>query len=216
MSEEFFSMKEFLDLCKVTRVEPMITGDHKLVLVCPKYPGDEVAEKFKALIPEEVPWTFAEGLSQSTMVQLKIGLKSIGFNRVVIQNMPGHRVALDIEPPEDHPLKGMTSPVWDIIAGLLKKDPFVETFIIRVNGKVVRDSSQYVGSTEPSPIDEEGDYMEHDYNIQPEAPRTTTKLPATNDNRFAYDRPFLPKDVATDVKILLESSGTVEEFLKNI
>jgi hypothetical protein len=100
----------------------------------------------------------------------------------------------------------------------LKKDPFVETFTIKINGKVVRDSSQYVGSSEPSPIDDEGDDdQEHSYQILSEAPRQSTRTPtAVKDDRFAYERPFLPKDVATDVKILLESTGSVEEFLKKI
>jgi hypothetical protein len=217
MNENFFDQQEFLALCKTNNIEPMITGDNRLVLMCPKYPGDGVAEKFKAMIPQEVPWTFVEGLSQTTMTNLKRGLKSVGL-RALVQNMSDHRVVVDINPPENHPLAGTTSPIWDIFSGILKKDPFVETFIIRVNGKVVRDSSQYVESTESSPIDDEGDYQEHNYQILPEAHRPTTRTPAVSvkDNRFEYDRPFLPKDVATDVKILLESTGSVEEFLKSI
>jgi hypothetical protein len=104
MNEQFFSQKEFLELCKTNKVEPMITGDQRLVLMCPKYPGVEVEEKFKAMIPQEVPWGFAEGLSQSTMIHLKMGLKTVGINRVMISNMPGHRIVIDLDPPESHPL----------------------------------------------------------------------------------------------------------------
>lgn len=213
MDERFFDTREFLDLCKANRVEPVITGDNQLVLVCPKYPGKDVEDKFKAMIPENVPWSFAEGLSQVTVSRIKAGLMGIGITKVIVQMLPGHRTVLHVYPPEKHPLAGSASPIWDIISGILQKDPFVQTFAITVYDQVVRDSEQYVGSPE-LPIDNEGDDMEHDYNILPEAKRTPTV--AVKDDRFAYDRPYLSKDAATDVKILLETTGSVEEFLKNI
>jgi hypothetical protein len=211
MNEQFFDTREFLDLCRTNKVEPMVTSDHRLVLVCPKYPGKDVESKFKAMIPEEVSWMFAEGLCQTTLIHIKMGLKSIGLDKVLIHNLPNHRVTVDVEAPEGHPLAGSTSPVWDMVASILKKDSFAETFIIRVNGSVVRDSSQYVGSPDV-PIDDEGDYME-DY-----VPEQSKRVPAVpvKDDRFDNERSFLPKDVGTDVKILLETTGSVEEFLKNI
>ncbi|MBE3144240.1 MAG: hypothetical protein IMZ61_10005, partial [Planctomycetes bacterium] len=168
MNENFFDQKEFLDLCKANRIEPMITGNQQLVLMCPKHPGKDIEEKFKTMIPEEVPWVFSEGLSQTTVARIKVGLFSLGLDRVMLQNLPGHRVVIDvISRPDNSPKKGQflltlrTSPLWDLISGLLKKDPFVETFAIRFNGTVVRDSSQYVGEPSPiegaeSPFEEEG------------------------------------------------------------
>ena len=216
MNEQFFDQKDFLNLCKANRIEPMITGDNKLVLVCPKHPGKDVEDKFKAMIPAEVPWAFAEGLSQVTISRIKAGLNGIGIVKVIVQMLPGHRVVLDIYPPSGHPLAGSTSPIWDLVAGMLQKDSFVQTFAIRVDGQMVRNSEQYVGSPE-LPIDDEGDhYMEHDHNNLPGAEPKRTPVISVKDDRFAYDRPYLPEDVEIDVKILLESTGSVEEFLKNI
>ncbi|MBE3145397.1 MAG: hypothetical protein IMZ61_15970, partial [Planctomycetes bacterium] len=45
---------------------------------------------------------------------------------------------------------------------------------------------------------------------------TPTPIDPVKDERFDYERPFLPEDVVTDVKILLETTGSVEEFLKSI
>jgi len=218
MNENFFDTKEFLELCKANRIEPMITGENQLVLMCPKYPGKDIEDKFRTLIPEEVPWGFVEGLSHTTMAHIKRGLSTIGIKRVIIQNLPGHRVTIDITPPENHPLAQANSPIWDVLSGILKKDSYVETFSIRVNGQEIRNSNQYVGSSDPHPIDDEGDYQPDTYKLLPErqSTRTPTAPVSVKDDRFAYDRPCLPPDVATDVKILLESTGSVEEFLKNI
>jgi hypothetical protein len=58
--------------------------------------------------------------------------------------------------------------------------------------------------------------LEETRNEPPQNKKSSAKLPNLDDGRFEYEKDFLPADAATDVRILLESTGSVDEFLKQI
>jgi hypothetical protein len=207
-------------------IEPVISGDDRLVLICPKLPDEQTAEAFAAIIPKELEWGFSEGLSTMTMATIKVMLALFSVPMVAFKFVEGGKVVIMMPP-----LKGTAtqpgSPMWDQVVGLLQRDAFTKTYEIRVgcteenpNGEVYRDSNGY---TKPDPVDgvpgenevEEGEPV-HQESPLLTAAKKGVKPPEIKDDRFDYDREFLPKDVGTDVKILLESCQSVEEFLQKI
>lgn len=225
MDTRWFDNPKFRDLCIQNHIEPVISGDERLVLICPKLPDEQTASTFAELLPKDLDWGFSEGMSTVTMASIKVMLAMYGATRVVFQFVEGGKVVL-LMPP----LKGTAlqpgSPLWDQVVMILQKDPFTKAYEIRVGcceekpeGDVYRNSDGYA---KPDPSNAEGvpEENEVDEPVHQESPLLTAAkkapVPKITDDRFDYDKEFLPKDVGTDVKILLESCNSVEEFLKNI
>jgi hypothetical protein len=234
MSLQWFDNPEFRNVCIQNKLEAAINGDGRLILICPKYPGKEVEEKLTGLIPKEQQWAIVEGISMGLCATIKVMLMMFGVRDVTFKNLPGHHIVIEIENPPKATATQPGSPLWDQLAQGLQQDAFIAnggSYQIRVNGEVYRDSDGYVKPddlpTSPEDMEDDGDHrplseqakenMSEFQQAQRRAQRNTPPpKPAVKDDRFDYDREFLPKDVATDVKILLETCGSVEEFLKNI
>jgi hypothetical protein len=97
---------------------------------------------------------------------------------------------------------------------ILQRDPFTQAYEIRVGccqenpaGEVYRNSEGVSEEPDDGPVHRKSPLL---------TAAKKVKTPKISDGRFDYDKEFLPKDVALDVKILLESCPTMEEFLRNI
>lgn len=226
---KWFDTPEFRNVCMANKLEAAINGDGNLVLICPKYPGKAIEEKLAGMIPKEQPWQIVEGASMGLLASLKVMLMMFGARNVLFTHHLDHRLILDIHNPPKSTALQPGSPLWDQIAGAMKSDEFVQTYQIRVDGEVYRDSDGYTKADDlpatPEEMEDDGDHRplseqakestQEFQRAQREPPKPVVKA-KVEDNRFDYDREFLPKDVGTDVKILLESCNSVEEFLKNI
>lgn len=92
--------------------------------------------------------------------------------------------------------------VWTDLKIALRRNQFIKAFLIRLNGRNIFEHLPEGVAEERKMLNE---YM-----------KEQTTLVEFNDSRFDSDREFLPPDVSTDLKILLESTGSVEEFLKSV
>jgi len=219
MDNAWFDNPSFRNICIENHIEPMMNNG-RLFLICPKLPDEKTAEALKGLIPKEVDWRFAEGMSSMIMAAIKVMLAMFGVPSVAFGFGEGGRVILDLPPLRKSTATQPGSPLWNQVASLIQRDPFTQSWQIRVDGEVYRDSEGY---SKPDPIDGVPEDFEDEEDPQPVhqgSPLLTAakkvKPPEIKDDRFDYDKEFLPKDVGTDVKILLESCQSVEEFLKNI
>lgn len=176
--------KEFIELCTSNRIEPMVTGDNQLHLICPVKPNKAIQEKILALIPKEQKVKFYESINSGTRTSILMLLTMYHAEEVAFQTGKNHDITVMVTVSSKETALQPDSPLWNKVAGLLENDPFVSIFSITVNGEEV---------------------MAGEKGIQ---------LPM--DDRFDYDREYLPADVGTDVRILLESSNTVEDFLSKI
>lgn len=209
------------------KLEALINGEGSLVLVCPKYPGKAIEEKLGGLIPKEQPWAIVEGASTGNLSTIKVMLMMFGARDILFKNLPDHRLVLEVENAPQATALEAGSPIWDQVAHVIRSDEFVQSYQIRVNGEVYRDSDGYVkpddlpGSPEMDmeeqpPLSEQAKANMQEFQRaqrEPPKPIVTAKV---EDDRFDYDRDFLPVDVGMDVKILLESTNSVEDFLKSI
>ena len=226
MDTQWFNNPKFRTLCMQNHVEPVISGDDRLVLICPKLPDEHTYESFAELIPKDLEWGFSEGMCTMNMAAVKMMLAMFHVPGVVFKFVEGGKVVL-LMPP----LKGTAtqpgSPLWDQVISILQRDPFTQAYEIRVGcceenpaGDVYRNSEGYA---KPDSSNVDGVPEENEVDDEPvhqESPLLTAAkkgpVPKITDDRFDYDKEFLPKDVGTDVKILLESCDSVDEFLKNI
>ena len=201
--------RDFIQFCLGYDIEPVINGDEKLMLVCPKIPSQEVQQAILKWVPQDQPSEFKPFLRTMTRSLIGILVASNGAKGVDFGFKDNHGVMVNVVAPS-----GMTfsDDMWNKIAYLVKNDPHTETFEIYLNRKIVRNSSSPNAYEDKDMFGEEG----VDFDPPSVAKEKPTVVPTIKDDRFDYDRDFLPKDVGTDVKILLESTNTVEEFLKSI
>ena len=212
MNKSWFFKQEFKNFCKEKGLEPRITVDDRLVLICPKIPEkpvqEEIARGIKELVPVEVEWGLSEGLSAQTERTLASYLAGYGVVGCGMVYGPVGEVALMFPQVPDTTAMQPESPIWQEVGNLLMRDPYVKGYHIIVRGELYRNSDGYVRPDNSiDGVDEE---------IQRPLAAKPFKAPEIKDTRFDYNREFLPKDVGTDVKILLESCNSVEDFLKNI
>ena len=189
-----FEDEKFRNMCIQYHIDPAIV-EGKLLLICPKIPSKETMEALAGMIPKDVIWEFKEGLSVMTIGAIRAALHIYGIPEPAFEFEDEGRVTIHF-PMLTTEVTQPSSPLWDHIVKLLERDPFTKAWEIRVNEMMYRNSSGFILGQESHK-----DYLND---------------PKINDDRFDYDRDFLPKDVGMDVKILLESCGSVEEFLKNI
>jgi len=203
----WFDNETFRDLCISNHLEAFINGDGQLILSGSKLPSPEVQKKFKALIPPEQPTMFTEGMSVAKMAILKVYLLAYGVSKVLFQHTSQGHVNFRAYTEDKSQATQPGSPLWDDVAAGLRSDPYVKTFKIYVNDKLYRDSEGYSEPDEPyegSPEDRE-----------PVREKASPKI-AVKDDRFAYEREYLPPDVGTDVQILLETSEDSQAFIDRI
>ena len=226
MDNQWFDNPKFRELCMQNNIEPVITGEDRLVLICPKLPDKQTASAFAEMIPKGMAWDFAEGLSTMTISAIKMMLAMYRVPMVAFKFSGDGKVVLMTPPLKASTATQSGSPLWDLIVGVLQRDPFTQAYEIRVGcceenpeGEVYRNSDGYAKS-DPSNSDGVPEENEVEGPAHQESPLLAAAkrvpVPKITDDRFDYDKDFLPKDVGTDVKILLESCNSVEEFLKNI
>jgi hypothetical protein len=219
MNTAFFDNPKFRNLCIENRIEPMINGEDRLVLLCPKLPDDNIKDQFKALIPSDMSWDFAEGLSHTIISAVKVLLVMFGVPAAAFGFGPAGSGAVELMIPEAPKATATQpgSPLWDQVANLLQRDPFTKVYRIVVGGEVYRDSTTgYVKPDDFDGVSEDMPQPAHQESQLLTAAKKGVKPPTITDDRFDYDKDFLPKDVGTDVRIMLESCNSVEDFLKNI
>lgn len=232
MSNEWFN-NEFIGLCLDNGVEPVLSGDGQLRLICPKK-NDKVLSGIISRIPKEQKYEVLESMKTATIVKIKLMLQMIGATGLSVKDEPDqHRVTvMAMGDMQQNEALQPDSPFWNEIAFVLKDDPYVSSYEIKCNSITVRDSATFnpddnsiLGSMKKEMEKvEAGDAPSTDPILQKmfgssgparsESPKV--KLPAVTDDRFDYDRDFLPVDVGMDVKIMLESCSSVEEFLAQI
>jgi len=240
MDRSWFN-NEFIEACLSRHIEPVIDGNGKLTLICARVPSQEEQAKIQGLIPQGQEVSWKEGVRQYTYACLKYALQTAGAYAVRLTNLPGHRLRIEVRTSEDNP--NMVPEFWAILACLLRKDPYINGYEIILNDVRVWDS---MSETPDSVPDIPGCGLEDGYKLgeqlkkriaseldqikdkimdmlTSDTPSKEKVVPAVkqqqasfSDDRFGYEREYLPPDVATDVKILLESTGSVEEFLKRI
>lgn len=230
MSNEWFN-NEFIGMCLDNDIEPVLTGDNQLRLVCPKKPNDKLMSALKARIPDGQPFVVLESMKTATIMKVKMMLQMVGATGMSVQDDPSkHKVTvLVIGDMQRNEALQPDSPFWNEIAFVLKDDPYVNAYEVKCNDIPVRDSETYnpdgksileamqeqmkqvEAGDAPRVLDNLLQDMRDSKKSQPKV-----KLPAVEDDRFDYDRDFLPADIGTDVKIILESCSSVEEFLAQI
>ena len=191
----FFDNEMFKNICIQYHIDPAFIEGGKLLLFCPKIPSKETEEALARIIPKGVIWEFKEGLSVMTIGAIKAALYIYGIPEPAFEFEDGGKVTIHFSILTTE-VTQPNSPLWDHVAQLLQRDPFTRVWKIKVNEMVYRDSSGFI--------------------LGQESHKEILDNPKIYDDRFNYDRDFLPKDVGMDVKILLESSKSVEEFLNNI
>jgi hypothetical protein len=242
MIKTWFYEQRFKDFCIEKGLEPQLNDiGNRLVLICPKIPQGplqkEIVRGIEILVPKEVHVEIQPGLSMNTRRIIMTFLHSHGIQpfikvqgtykegEVTIPNIAiminpdkEGEVALIVLMVNQTPSNQPDAPIWREAGQLLQKDPFVKHWSIIVGPDLVRNSEGFVKgdvrtfNSYPEEMEESQPDWEEKKSIS-----GTSKVPATTkDDRFDYDREFLPEDVGMDVKILLESCQTVEEFLKNI
>jgi hypothetical protein len=216
---EYLDDPKFRQLCKENRIEYVVTGDRRLHLICSKKPDPSILKAFKELIPPQQQWVVEEGLSTSTKTAVTVMLGFYGMH--VEFTMNNGMVIVEVSNASGN-IAYPDNDIWNQIGTCLRRDPYLKEFQIQVNGELYRDSTGYTKTVDTSPT--EDDNILFRYPEREPAHQETPLLravkkgptPVIKDDRFDYDRDFLPPDVGMDVKILLESCNSVEEFLKKI
>jgi hypothetical protein len=208
---------EFINTCLSYNVEPQLTGN-SLRLYCPKAPPESIKSKILKLIPSGQPAEFIACLSSYTRAAITVYFGLHGAKESKIRITPGNGVVLDARGSAGNSiLTDPENPVYGRMVYILKQDPYTEQYIIRYNGLVMVDSgvpnNHEVYDSDLSGMDENPEPVKRTLRTAGSSAKATTPVP---DDRFDYDREFLPKDVGTDVRILLESTSSVEDFLKAI
>jgi hypothetical protein len=225
--------KQFIDYCLSREVEPMITGNDVLVLVCPKIPTAEIQKAIKEMVPSSQPIEFMEGLSAATQSTINKYLGSKGITAVMYRSSTEGRVLVDVllldQSGKLMPFSEISSVVlqpgyrlWTDTAYHLKQDKYVKAFQIRLNGKIVLsegegfpEENDLADQIEPS-FDEPG----HLDLIQPEPAKplkiTGDPYPKINGKPVDQGRASLPELSATDIDILFGTSNSFDDFLAKL
>jgi len=219
MDNSWFDNPKFRDLCIKNQLEPVIGNGH-LVFICPKLPGKEIEEALAELIPKEFKWEFRERMSTMFEAAIRMVLMIYGVMSGKFQFNPNGEVILELPALKKSMATQPGSPLWDKIAGMIKQDAFTKSFQIRVDGEVYRDSDGY---SKPDPVEgiPEDNFEDNVHPVHQESPllkaaKRVTVPDDVKDGRFDNGRDYLPTDVGTDVRILLESTLSVDDFLNNI
>jgi hypothetical protein len=216
--------QEFIRKCKEKGVEPIRNGMGQLLLICPRIPPKEVQEEILAMVPSAVSSGFVPSLSNTTKAMIGLLLAQYGVTGLAFGSNNQGSCALEVEGEERTALMP-ESPLWGKVIHLIKNDPFTQNYLIKLNGKVIADSQSGDYVPEEADFDESGDPTDAVLNeFQVEAMNAATEkvqarfgnTPQIKDDRFEYEKDFLPPDVGTDLRIILESTNSVEEFLKSI
>jgi len=219
----------FRDVCASNDIEPACSGD-RLILVCSRLPDADVQKEVLDLVPEDVPSTFIEDLKSSSKIKISFILGPYNPQNIRFRIPKKYSVLLDVEGQDNQTCFKTGNPLWGMVACILKQDPYVESFMIRFNGKVVLDSenpdaveeavADAVQEIEKAEAEVEAEsLLDAEPNIEPvvrpvqaspKAVPVSKKviLADLKDGRFDSSKPALPDDV--DFKIGLE------EFLKSI
>jgi hypothetical protein len=176
-------------------------------------PDQKVQDKVIALIPKGQKVEFMSSLMTSTKVMINLIMKYSGCSNIMFRCNPDHEVVLEVEFSEPI-LCEPSSPIWTEVTRLLKADAFTKTIKYVINGEVY----------EPIPSGEnpEGqghnptDLVQEEFMRRRPLPKTNSVPGKVNDDRFDYDREYLPDDIDKDVKILLETTNGVDDFLSKI
>jgi hypothetical protein len=213
--------KRFINACQEAGVEPVINGHNQLLLMCPKIPSQEEQDRIVGLIPPNQPYGFIETMKTTTKAAISILLKMFGAESVMFKTSNDHNVDVIVEANPNITSLEPASPMWKQVAAALKLDQFVKTFHISVNGQKALSSDDVApGELEEGPDEKILASMVRDEvgEDEDETPphRETKSLVKIKDDRFSEDRPYLPADVGLDVRILLESTSSVEAFLAAI
>jgi len=216
----------FRDVCSEHDVEPRVSDD-RLILVCSRMPDADVQKEILDLIPDEVPSTFIEDIKSGTIVRISFLLGPYQPKDVRFRKPKKYSILLDVEGQEQTCFKA-GNPLWGMVACTLKQDAYVESFMIRFNGRVILDSknpdvveeavAEAVQEIEKVEAEVEAEsLLDAEPDVEPVKPMAVPKtvpvskkviLADLRDGRFDPSKPALPSDV--DFKIELE------EFLKNI
>ena len=209
--------REMIEVLSSYHIE-IAAAEGMTTFVCPRMPPPAVKALIERKLPHNLDRQFIEDVSIGTTLLLIEEVEK-HHATIKIQSLPAHRAVLDVSADESSSLKDDNVSVWGKIMAVISRDSFVESFEIRLNGeaiftseasqtKIMRDAAVEVLSE----LEEEvlSDLKKN------APPHRETIIKAPEDNRFDYDRDYLPTDVGTDVKILLESCNTVEDFLKSI
>jgi len=236
MNEDFvWFNKQFIGLCLDNNIEPILTGDKQLKLICPRTPTSDVLNKITSNIPEEQDFEVIESMRTDTPLKINMILKMSGAQGCSISENPKtHEVTVNVQADM---LKiehfRPDSPFWNEVAHLLKEDSYIESFLIKCNDNLVRDSKVFnpnEGESILGSIKKEMETMKSDNpndilqdirgmvkkETVKSSEKTSSNSPTIKDDRFSDDRDFLPKDIGTDVKILLETCNSIDDFIKQI
>jgi hypothetical protein len=134
---------EVKNICKQYDIDPVMIDD-ELVLICPKMPDKDVQKKLTEVIPSTTPYKFQEGPRLSTSTALKILFQTAGAASADSE-IKGHDIVITIT-GQTPPLIEEESPVWGIAAGILKVDPFIDSWKIKINDKVVSEYNKTVAT----------------------------------------------------------------------
>ena len=198
-------------------------------------PGQSVLDKILSKVPKDQAYLVMESMRTATPIKLNMILAMSGAEGCGLEDDPKThkvtvRVKADMQKIEHF---RPDSPFWNEIAFILKDDPYVASYVIKCNDILVRDSDTFnpdgqnsilgqlkeeMQKVETGKGPDMGNFLKGLGDVQDIAPAKKENVPvvAIKDSRFDYDRDFLPKDVGTDVKILLESCNSIDEFLKLI
>lgn len=192
--------KEFLDVCESLDMEPVETNG-TLVLLCSEFPEVDQMHKFDGIIPDGVKVAVKESLKTITVSAIQKYLQDMGVREGMFMMSADHYVHLEVIGPHDARFH-KDSPVWNDVRAALLMDKYTKGIMIKYNGQVVLyNTTEDLGKAEL---------------MDKPVPQAETIMVAVKDNRFDDDRAFLPKDVSTDVRILLESTNSIDEFLQHI
>ena len=204
--------REMIEVLTSYHIEIAAAGG-MTTFVCPRMPPPAVKAMIEKKLPYNLDRQFIEDVSIGTTLLLMEEVEK-HHATIKIQSLPVHRAVLDICTDESSSLKDDNIPVWGKIMAVISRDSFVEAFEIRLNGETIFTSEESQTKIMREAAVEVLSELEEE--VLSDLKKNVPPLKALEDNRFDYDRDYLPTDVGTDVKILLESCNTVEDFLKSI
>lgn len=129
----------FINACSKYNIEP-VQIDGKMLFICPKMPSEEIQKEILSTFPkpEDVVYKFVEQPRMETMEGLKILFGKAGAKHAEMA-IEGHTLLINIS--SDSPVLTETeSDAWPVITQILRADPFVEGWVVKVNDTVM---SQY-------------------------------------------------------------------------
>ena len=157
--------EQFKEKCDKYKVEAVITKENDLLLICPKMPDKSIKEEFAQVLPEGYHFKFEEGPRVSTRIALNLLLVRSGAADVQI-DIKKHELRVDVKVQgQTELLTEKESPVWGMIKGVLDTDPFVESWVVKVNDEIMSDYNRIAVETIANQTRPERDYGFQDDDI---------------------------------------------------